>query len=182
MVAQESSARRSLIQYDGNISLRNNIKFSFFSLFFSGNNLVVVEEAGEEGGLAGGGAEGAEVVVVGLAVGDEAVDDAPVGEAADVAVVDVELGIELAAAAAVEGLGGLIGIVAVDGEELDAAGAAVVEGVLEKGAFADCPKDELVAVGDELAEGGAGEGFLAPYVGVSVLDDSSVEINCYGHA
>lgn len=85
--------------------------------------------------------EGAEVLIVlapGPAVVDNLVDGAPVGEAADSAVVDEEVGVELAGADA-----GLVdflaGVVAVDGEELKAALFAEVDSLLQEPAFTGGP-------------------------------------------
>ena len=69
---------------------------------------------------------------------DYLTDGAPVGEAADGAVVDEEVGVELAGADA-----GLVdflaGVVAVDGEELQAALFAEVDSLLQEPAFTGGP-------------------------------------------
>lgn len=92
--------------------------------------------------------EGAEVFVVlapGPAVADYFVDGAPFGEAAYGAVVDEEVGVELAGTDA-----GFVDffarVVAVDGEEFNSAFAAEVYGFLEELAFAGSPEDEPVSV------------------------------------
>ena len=84
---------------------------------------------------------GAEVFVIlspGPAVVDYLVDGAPVGEAAYGAVVDEEVGVELAGTDA-----GFVDffsrVVAVDGEEFKAAFFAEVNGFLQKLAFARGP-------------------------------------------
>ena len=92
--------------------------------------------------------EGAEVLVIlppGPAVVDDFVDGSPVGKAAYGAVVDEEVGVELAGTDA-----GFVdffaGVVAVDGEEFNSAFAAEVYGFLEELAFAGSPEDEPVSV------------------------------------
>ena len=89
----------------------------------------------------------AQVFVVfapGPAVVDDLVDGAPVGEAADGAVVDEEVGVELAGADA-GFVDFLAGVVAVDGEEFKPALCAEVYGFLQELAFAGGPEDEPVA-------------------------------------
>ena len=111
---------------------------------------------------------------------DYLVDGAPVGEAADGAVVDEEVGVELAGADA-----GLIdflaGVIAVDGEELKAAALAEVYGFLEKTAFAGGPQDERMSFGLYLLEGCDGEGEFLADMGITVFDDGAVEIYCDDH-
>ncbi len=81
----------------------------------------------------------------GPAVADYFVDGAPFGEAAHGAVVDEEVGVELAGTDA-----GFVDffarVVAVDGEEFNSAFAAEVYGFLEEFAFAGSPEDEPVSV------------------------------------
>ena len=77
---------------------------------------------------------------------DNLIDGAPVGEAAYGAVVDEEVGVELAG---VDGrcVDFLAGVVGVDGEEFEAAFCAEVNGFLQEFAFTGGPKDEPVAFG-----------------------------------
>ena len=114
------------------------------------------------------------------AIMDHAVDGAPVGEASEVAVVDEEVDLELATEVVVVSKG-LLGIVAIDGIELNAALTTPIDGLVEELAFADRPQDELVTLGNEHAEGLNGEGDLGADLGVMVFDDCSVEINCNEH-
>lgn len=88
----------------------------------------------------------AQVLLVAPAVVNHFVDDAPVVQAAYVAVVDVEVGVELAAVAVGWGLLAL-GKVTVHCVELEAALAAKVYGLLQQVAFANAPQDESVALG-----------------------------------
>ena len=73
-------------------------------------------------------------------------DCAPVRKAAYRAVVDEEVGVELAGTDACS-IDFLSGIVAVDGEELDTALLAEVDGFLQELAFAGCPENECVSFG-----------------------------------
>ena len=70
------------------------------------------------------------------AIMDHAVDGAPVGEASEVAVVDEEVDLELATEVVVVGEG-LLGIVAIDGIELNASLPTPIDGLVEELAFAD---------------------------------------------
>ena len=77
---------------------------------------------------------------------DNLVDGAPVGEAADGAVVDEEVGVELAG---VDGrcVDFFAGIVGVDGEEFEPTLGAEVDRFLQEIAFTGGPEDEPVAFG-----------------------------------
>ena len=92
----------------------------------------------------------------GPAVADHFVDGAPVGEAADGAVVDEEVGVELAG---VDGrcVDFFAGVVGVDGEEFEASLGAEVYGFLQEVAFTGGPEDETVAFGLDSLEGFDGE-------------------------
>ena len=109
-----------------------------------------------------------------------AVDGAPVGEATEVAVIDEEVDLELAAEMVVVGER-LLGVVAVDSIELDAPLAAPLDGFVEQLALADTPQDEFVVLGNEHAEGLDGKGQLLANLGIFVRDDCTVEINCNCH-
>ncbi len=71
-----------------------------------------------------------EDVMPGVAVFDHLVDDTPVGETSEVAVVDEDVDLELAGEVGVV-VPGLLGVVAVDGVELEAAVSAPLNGVVE---------------------------------------------------
>ena len=113
---------------------------------------------------------------------DQLVDDSPVGEAADVAVVDEHLYFELARVIA-----GFLHVfvvfadVLVGGIEIDAALFTPFHGLLQEFAFTHAPEDEFVAVFDELAEGGGGKRPLFPDGWVFVFYYGSVEIYSYDH-
>ena len=93
--------------------------------------------------------EGAEVLVIlppGPAVVDDFVDGAPVGEAAYGAVVDEEVGVELAGVdcRCVDFFAGIVGV---DGEELEPPLGAEVDRFLQEIAVTGGPEDEAVAFG-----------------------------------
>lgn len=87
----------------------------------------------------------------GPAVADHFVDGTPVGEAADGAVVDEEVGVELAG---VDGrcIDFFAGVVGVDGEEFEASLGAEVYGFLQEVAFTGGPEDETMAFGLDSSE------------------------------
>ena len=127
--------------------------------------------------------EGAEVFVVlapGPAVADHFVDGAPFGEAAYGAVVDEEVGVELAGADA-----GFVdffaGVITVDCEEFKASLCAEINGFLQEIAFAGGPEDEPVAFFLKFSKSCYGEGKFLADVGITVLYDSTVKIYCYKH-
>ena len=91
---------------------------------------------------------------------DHVVDASPVGESAEVAVVDEEVGLDFAGVVSVSLLRVGDGFVHVGGIEIHAPLMTPVEGLLEQRALADAPQDELVALLDERAERLNGEGDL----------------------
>ena len=117
----------------------------------------------------------------GPAVVDDFVDGAPVWEASDGAVVDEEVGVELAGADA-----GFVdffaGVVAVDGKEFESAFFAEVNSFLEEAAFTGCPQDECVSFRLYLFEGCYGEGEFLADVWITVLYDGTVKIDCDDHS
>ena len=115
-----------------------------------------------------------------LATGDHAVDGAPVGEATDVAVVDEEVCLQLAGEVRVV-VSGLLGVVAVGGVELHTTLTTPLEGLVEEFALATAPEDQAMTIGNEHLQRLNGEGALLADLGVFVLDDRSVEINCDDH-
>ena len=133
-------------------------------------------------GFGGGEVERvAEVVGVALAVFDQLVDHTPVREAAHLAVVDEEVGLELAAADGCAILV-LVGEVAVHGEKLHAALTAKLHRLLQKLTLAHGPKYQAVAVALEHLQRCGGKGNLLADRWVFMLDNRAVEINCNGHA
>ena len=121
-----------------------------------------------------------DLVLPGLVVGDHLINGAPVGEAAEVAIVDEDVGFELAGEVLVVA-GIFFGVVAVDGPELDAAVAAPLDGFVQEVALADAPEDELVVVTDQHLQCLDGEGFFFAYGGVTMFYDRSVEVDGDDH-
>ena len=115
-----------------------------------------------------------------LAMGDHAVDGAPVGESAYIAVVDEEVGLQLAGEVGIV-VSGLLGVVAVGSVEFYTALTTPVNGGLQELALTTGPEDEAMAVLDEHLEGLGGEGALLTDLRVAVLDDRPVKIYCYYH-
>ena len=115
-----------------------------------------------------------------LATGDHTVDGTPVGEATDVAVVDEEVCLQLAGEVGIV-VGGLLGVVAVGGVEFHATLTTPLEGLVEEFTLATAPEDQAMTIGNEHLEGLNGEGALLADLGVFILDDRSVEINCNDH-
>ena len=137
-----------------------------------GGTVVVV-------GLAAGGF--VEEMVPLLLAGDHPVDGAPVGQAAEVAVVDEHIGLQLAREVRVV-VGGLLGVVAVGSVELHAALTAPLEGILQKLALAAGPQHQTVVVLLQEFQRLDGKGAFVAYLGVTVLYDRSVKVYRDNHS
>lgn len=103
--------------------------------------------------------DGPQILIIlppGPAVVDDFVDGSPVREASDGAVVDEEVGVELAG---VDGrcIDFFAGVVGVDGKEFEASLGAEVYCFLQEVAFTGGPEDETVAFGLDSLEGFDGE-------------------------
>jgi hypothetical protein len=110
-----------------------------------------------------------------LATRDHAIDGAPVGESTHVAVIDKEVGLQLAREVGVV-VGGFLRIIAIGGVELDTALTTPLEGLVEELALATGPEDNTMAIGDEHLQRIDGEGTLSTDLRVFVLDDGTVEV------
>ena len=114
---------------------------------------------------------------------DHLVDDTPVGKAAEVAVINEKVGSEFSRL-----LDNLIRIIAdlrmirVDGVKLDSAGGTPFDCLLEQIAFANRPEDELMAFGDQQFQCCCGKWNFFSDFGIPVFYNSSVKVNCDGHA
>ena len=110
------------------------------------------------------------------------VDNTPVGKAAEVAVINENVGSELSWL-----LNNFIRVVAdfrmirVDGVKLDSAGGTPFDSLFEQIAFANRPENEFMAFGDQQFQSCCGKGYFSPYFRISVFYDSSVKVNCDGH-
>ena len=115
-----------------------------------------------------------------LATGDHAVDSAPIGQATYVAVVDKQIGLQLACEVGIV-VEGLLRVVAVDGIKLHAAFTTPLECRIQEFTLTASPKDQAVTVGNEHLQRLSGEGALLADLGVFILDDRAVKINCDNH-
>ena len=114
-------------------------------------------------------------VVVGEVVVNHVVDDVPVEAPSDVAVVNIDVGVDFPSVVAV--LVGVCPQCLIDGAELYTALAAPFHCLIEQSSLPDGPEHELVPIGHEFAKSFCGMGYLLPYFRVSVLYDSPVEID-----
>ena len=115
-----------------------------------------------------------------LAMGDHAVDGAPVGQSAHIAIVNEEVGLQLAGEVGII-ISGLLRIVAIGGIELNTTLATPLKGLVQELALTAGPEDEAMAILDEHLEGLGGEGALLTDLRVAVLDDRTVKIYCNDH-
>ena len=115
-----------------------------------------------------------------LAAGDHPIDGAPIGETTDITVIDKEVCLQLAGEMGIV-ISGLLGVIAVSGIKLHAAFTTPLESLFEKFALSTGPKDKTVTVGNEHLQRLSGEGAFLADLGVFILDDRAVKINCDDH-
>ena len=115
-----------------------------------------------------------------LAMGYHPVDGAPIGETANVTVVDEEVGLEFATEMGII-FRGLLGIVAVGSVELHATLTTPLEGLLQELALTTGPENQTMAVGNEHLQRLNGEGDLCSDLRVTVLNNCTVKIYCDYH-
>ena len=108
------------------------------------------------------------------------VDGSPIGQSADVAVVDPDIGFQFSAEASVLAFH-FLWEVFVDGVEFDASLPAPFHSIFEELPLANGPKDEFVTVFDEHPECLSGERQFLANIGITMFDDSTIKVNCYGH-
>lgn len=120
------------------------------------------------------------VLVVAPVVVHHLIDGAPVGEGTHIAVVNIHVGAYLSARGG-EGGGLLVGVVGIDGIELEATPAAVVDSLLQQIALTDGPQDEQMVLGLQFFQRSDGKGNLLADLGIVVFDDRPVEIDCDNH-
>ena len=118
-----------------------------------------------------------DLLLPGLVVGDHLVDGAPVGEASKVTVIDENIGLELAREVLII-TGILLGIITVDRIELNPAFPTPLHSLLQQLTLTDTPEDELVVIADEHLQGLDSKGFFLANIGITVLDNRTVKINC----
>ncbi len=119
-------------------------------------------------------------VTPGFLTGDHTVDGAPVREAADITVVDEEVGLEFSREVRIV-ISSFLGIVAVGSVELYTTLTTPVQSVVEQLALAAGPQHQAVVVVYEHLEGINGEGALRTNLGVPIFYYCSIKINCYYH-
>ena len=147
--------------------------------------MVAGEEAVPEGaglGFGGGvvGADVAQVAVVAHSAVDKFVNHPPIRQAAHIAVVDEEVGLQLAAADGRAVLL-LVGEVAVDGKKLHASFGAETNGIVQQFALTDRPQNQAVTLLLQPFQRGGCKGYFTPDFGVLMFDDRAVEIYCNYH-
>ena len=115
-----------------------------------------------------------------MAVLNHAIDSAPVGQAAKVAIVDKHIDLEFAREMGII-IGGLFGIIAINGIELETVLATPFDSIFQQFALTYRPHDDAMAILTKHLQGVNGEGdFLADFR-IFVGYYRSVEIYCYCH-
>ena len=114
------------------------------------------------------------------AMANHLVDGAPVGEASNVAVIDEDIGVELAAELIIV-FECLFRVVTIDGIEFDASFATPVDGIVKQFAFTNRPQNQLVMVGNEHPQRLDGKRSLFANRRIAVLNDGAVKIYCNYH-
>ena len=112
-----------------------------------------------------------------MALLNHLIDGAPVGEATQITIVDEYLDLELAREMGIV-IGGLLGIVTIDGIELEAALATPLDSLVEKLALANRPQNEPVTILTEHLQGIDGKGDLLANSRILMGNDSTVKIDC----
>lgn len=72
-------------------------------------------------------------------------------------------------------------IILVDGPEIYTTLMTPVNGILQKLSLTHTPKNELMVLFDQHAQRLRGKRYLWAYLRIAVLNDGSIEINCYYH-
>ena len=115
-----------------------------------------------------------------LATGDHPIDGAPIGQATYVAVVDKQIGLQLACEVGIV-VEGFLRVVAVDSIKLHAAFTTPLESRIQELTLTASPEDQTMTVGNEHLQRLSGEGALLADLRVFILNDRAVEINCNNH-
>lgn len=114
------------------------------------------------------------------AVVNHLVNESPVGESSNVAVVNPHVGLDLARETFVP-FSFFLGIVFVDCPEFNAAFPTPVDGVFEQFAFAHRPKNQTMLILDEHLQSLCGERQFFSDVRVFMFNDCSVEVYSNSH-
>ena len=129
-----------------------------------------------------GGGEGdfVEELFVGDATGDHLVDDAPVGQAADIAVVDEHIGLKFAAADGAL-IDILVGIVAIDGEKVHSALVTILNCILQQTTLAATPQNQAMTIVLKLLQSCDSERDFLADRWIFVFHYRSIKIYGYNH-
>ena len=119
-------------------------------------------------------------ILIAQSLGHHLVDRAPVREAAEVAVVDENVRLQLAGEVVVP-VSLLLRVVTVHRVELQATLTAEGQRLLQEPALTDRPKDQLMPIRLQFPQRLDGERKLTPDRRILVLDDRTVEIYRYYH-
>ena len=117
--------------------------------------------------------------VVWVSRGDHLVDYLPVREPAEVAVVNEEVGLELATEVPV--LLPLLGEVLIDGVEGDPSLLAPADGIVQQSPLTHRPEDQPMTIADQLPQGLDRTGYLITDSGVLMLHYGAIKVYCYYH-
>ena len=108
-----------------------------------------------------------------------AINDTPIGQAAQIPVVDEQVGLELAGKSAVGVL--LFGIVAIHRIKLQPATPAKLYSLVKQPALADSPQDKLMPFPGQQLQRIHGKRYLPTDSRITVFNNSAVEIYCDYH-
>ena len=111
---------------------------------------------------------------------DAVVDRTPVGQPTEAAVIEEEIGLELAREARPP-YASSSGKVSIDSVELHTTLAAPLHGFVQQSTLTDSPEDETMPITDQHREGLGGEGDLFADLGITVTHDRAVKVNSYNH-
>ena len=115
-----------------------------------------------------------------LTTGHHTVDGTPVGQAAYIAIVDKEVGLELTGEMGIV-VGGLLGIVAIGSIELHTTLTTPLDGVIKQLSLTTGPENDTMTVGNDHLQRVDGKGALLPYLGITILNNRPIKIYCYNH-
>ena len=115
-----------------------------------------------------------------MAVLNHAIDSTPVGQATKVAIVDKHIDLEFAREMGII-IGGLFGIIAINGIELETALATPFDSIFQQFALTYRPHDDAMAILTKHLQGVDGEGDFLAYLWIFMGNYCTVEIYCDEH-
>ena len=119
-------------------------------------------------------------IIPGVTLLDHAIDGAPIGQTTQIAIIDKHIDLKLARKVGIV-IGGLLGIVAIDGIELQSTLTAPLYSLIEKLSLAYRPQDDAMTILAKHLQGIDGKGYLLAYLRVLMGYNSTVKIYCYKH-